>query len=116
MAPPQVPMTQGHHTYYMRKLKMLPTYITPLSPLTSPLLDLQLQLDVLLSLRRGVVGFKLDTLLKLADVKGTDRKTSLLHFVLEQLLKEENASVGTLSAQLKSIHPAANLQVSYLLP
>ena len=53
----------------------------------------------------------MDTLLKLADVKGTDRKTSLLHFVLEQLLKEENASVGTLSTQLKSIRPAANLQV-----
>ena len=60
----------------------------------------------------GCAGFKLDTLLKLADVKGTDRKTSLLHFVLEQLLKEENASVGTLSTQLKSIHPAANLQVN----
>ena len=30
-------------------------------------------------------GFKLDTLLKLADVKGTDRKTSLLHFVLAQV-------------------------------
>ena len=59
----------------------------------------------------ALAGFKLDTLLKLADVKGTDRKTSLLHFVLEQLLKEENASVGTLSAQLKSIRPAANLQV-----
>ncbi len=60
----------------------------------------------------GGAGFKLDTLLKLADVKGTDRKTSLLHFVLQQLLKEEDASVGTLAAQLKSIHPAANLQVS----
>ena len=59
----------------------------------------------------ALAGFKLDTLLKLADVKGTDRKTSLLHFVLEQLLKEQNASVGTLSAQLKSIRPAANLQV-----
>ena len=58
-----------------------------------------------------MAGFKLDTLLKLADVKGTDRKTSLLHFVLEQLLKEENASVGTLSAQLGSIRAAANLQV-----
>ena len=58
-----------------------------------------------------LAGFKLDTLLKLADVKGTDRRTSLLHFVLEQLLKEENASIGTLSAQLKSIRPAANLQV-----
>ncbi len=59
-----------------------------------------------------MAGFKLDTLLKLADVKGTDRKTSLLHFVLEQLLKEDNASVGTLSTQLGSIRAAANLQVS----
>ena len=47
-----------------------------------------------LKLDTGGAGFKLDTLLKLADVKGTDRKTSLLHFVLEQLLKEENASRG----------------------
>ena len=59
-----------------------------------------------------MAGFKLDTLLKLADVKGTDKKTSLLHFVLEQLLKEENASVDTLSAQLGSIRAAANLQVN----
>lgn len=55
-------------------------------------------------------GFKLDTLLKLADVKGVDRKTSLLHFVLDQLLKE-SATLASLSAQLKSVRPAANLQV-----
>lgn len=48
-------------------------------------------------------------------MKGTDRKTSLLHFVLEQLLKEEGASVGTLSAQLSSIRPAANLQAWLLV-
>ena len=33
----------------------------------------------------AAAGFKLDTLLKLADVKGTDRKTSLLHFVIAQV-------------------------------
>ncbi len=59
-----------------------------------------------------VTGFKLDTLLKLADVKGTDRKTSLLHFVLDQLLKDSPAML-TLPHQLASIKPAANLQVCH---
>lgn len=36
-------------------------------------------------MRGAAAGFKLDTLLKLADVKGTDRKTSLLHFVVSQV-------------------------------
>lgn len=56
------------------------------------------------------VGFKLDTLLKLADVKGVDRKTSLLHFVLDQLLKD-STTLPTLSSQLQNVRPAANLQV-----
>ena len=54
-------------------------------------------------------GFKLDTLLKLADVKGTDRKTSLLHFVLEQLLKEI-PSMKSLHHQLSTVKPASNIQ------
>jgi hypothetical protein len=58
-------------------------------------------------------GFKLDTLLKLADVKGVDRKTSLLHFVLDQLLKD-SATLPTLSTQLDNVRPAANLQVVHL--
>jgi len=57
----------------------------------------------------------LDTLLKLADVKGVDRKTSLLHFVLDQLLKDSD-SLASLSSQLKSVRPAANLQVPSLPP
>ena len=57
-------------------------------------------------------GFKLDTLLKLADVKGTDRRTSLLHFVLDQLLRDgATASVASLPTQLSGVQPAANLQV-----
>ena len=61
-----------------------------------------------------MIGFKLDTLLKLSDVKGVDRKTSLLHFVVASLLKrhgERAGGVGTLSAQLSAVKPAANLQV-----
>jgi len=63
---------------------------------------------------RCALGFKLDTLLKLSDVKGVDRKTSLLQFVVASLLKkrgERPGGVGTLSAQLSAVKPAANLQV-----
>ncbi|KAK3016527.1 hypothetical protein RJ639_006850 [Escallonia herrerae] len=38
-------------------------------------------------------AFKLDTLLKLADIKGTDGKTTLLHFVVQEIIRSE----GTLS-------------------
>lgn len=62
----------------------------------------------------SVAGFKLDTLLKLADVKGTDRKTSLLHFVLDQLLKDSPA-MHSLPHQLATVKPAANLQVCLML-
>ena len=34
-------------------------------------------------------AFKLDTLLKLVDVKGVDQKTTLLHFVVMELLRSE---------------------------
>jgi hypothetical protein len=34
-------------------------------------------------------AFKLDALLKLADVKSADGKTTLLHFVTEQIIKIE---------------------------
>ena len=34
-------------------------------------------------------AFKLDTLLKLVDVKGTDGKTTLLHFVVYEIIRAE---------------------------
>lgn len=34
-------------------------------------------------------AFKLDTLLKLVDIKGTDGKTTLLHFVVQEIIKSE---------------------------
>ncbi|KAJ8899272.1 hypothetical protein K2173_017308 [Erythroxylum novogranatense] len=39
-------------------------------------------------------AFKLDTLLKLADVKGTDGKTSLLHFVVQEIIRTEGARLS----------------------
>ncbi|GAB2282379.1 hypothetical protein Dimus_016924 [Dionaea muscipula] len=36
-------------------------------------------------------AFKLDTLLKLVDVKGADGKTTLLHFVVQEIIKSEGA-------------------------
>ncbi|XP_071720118.1 uncharacterized protein [Rutidosis leptorrhynchoides] len=40
-------------------------------------------------------AFKLDTLLKLVDVKGTDGKTTLLHFVVQEIIKSEGARLAT---------------------
>ncbi|KAF5179561.1 Formin-like protein [Thalictrum thalictroides] len=36
-------------------------------------------------------AFKLDTLLKLLDIKGTDGKTTVLHFVVQEIMKSETA-------------------------
>ncbi|GER31546.1 formin-like protein [Striga asiatica] len=36
-------------------------------------------------------AFKLDTLLKLADVKGADGKTTLLHFVVQEIIRAEGS-------------------------
>ncbi|XP_020676104.2 formin-like protein 2 [Dendrobium catenatum] len=41
------------------------------------------------TIRGGARAFKLDALLKLADVKGTDGKTTLLHFVVQEMNKSE---------------------------
>ncbi|KAK8643899.1 hypothetical protein V6N13_013176 [Hibiscus sabdariffa] len=39
--------------------------------------------------RGGAQAFKLDTLLKLSDVKGVDGKTTLLHFVVLEIIRTE---------------------------
>ncbi|XP_062204896.1 formin-like protein 4 [Phragmites australis] len=41
--------------------------------------------------RGQATAFKLDTLLKLADVKGTDGRTTLLHFVVQEIVRSEDA-------------------------
>ncbi|XP_057781341.1 formin-like protein 1 [Salvia miltiorrhiza] len=39
-------------------------------------------------------AFKLDTLLKLVDVKGADGKTTLLHFVVQEIIRAEGAHLS----------------------
>lgn len=41
------------------------------------------------TIRGGAKAFKLDALLKLSDVKGTDGKTTLLHFVVQEIVRSE---------------------------
>ncbi|KAL9667846.1 hypothetical protein QQ045_002215 [Rhodiola kirilowii] len=42
-------------------------------------------------------AFKLDTLLKLVDVKGADGKTTLLHFVVQEIIKAEGTRLSAAS-------------------
>uniref|UniRef100_A0A803MGY8 Formin-like protein n=1 Tax=Chenopodium quinoa TaxID=63459 RepID=A0A803MGY8_CHEQI len=53
--------------------------------------------------RGGAHAFKLDTLLKLADVKGTDGKTTLLHFVVQEIIRSEGVRAVRASRESKSM-------------
>lgn len=44
--------------------------------------------------RGDAKAFKLETLLKLVDIKGTDGKTTLLHFVVQEIIRSEGAGGG----------------------
>ncbi|XP_026663476.1 formin-like protein 11 [Phoenix dactylifera] len=44
------------------------------------------------TIKGSVRAFKLDALLKLADVKGTDGKTTFLHFVVQEMIRSEGAN------------------------
>ncbi|XP_004234650.2 formin-like protein 6 [Solanum lycopersicum] len=51
-------------------------------------------------------AFKLETLLKLIDIKGTDGKTTLLHFVVQEIIRSEGLSsddnnLANLSSNIK---------------
>ncbi|XP_021291679.1 formin-like protein 2 [Herrania umbratica] len=47
-------------------------------------------------------AFKLDTLLKLVDVKGTDGKTTLLHFVVQEIIRAEGSHLSGANQNLKA--------------
>ncbi|ESW19024.1 hypothetical protein PHAVU_006G090300 [Phaseolus vulgaris] len=46
------------------------------------------------TIRGGARAFKLDALLKLADVKGTDGKTTLLHFFVQEIVRSEGTKAS----------------------
>ena len=47
-------------------------------------------------------AFKLDTLLKLSDVKGIDGKTTLLHFVVLEIIRSEGIRAARVARESKS--------------
>ncbi|OVA10664.1 Formin [Macleaya cordata] len=49
-------------------------------------------------------AFKLDTLLKLVDVKGTDGKTTLLHFVVQEIIRAEGSRLSGSNQQQTNFH------------
>lgn len=52
--------------------------------------------------RGGAQAFNLNTLLKLADVKGKDGKTTLLHFVVQEIIRSEGKHIAEAAAQSAS--------------
>lgn len=51
--------------------------------------------------RGDAKAFKLDTLLKLVDIKGTDGKTTLLHFVVQEIIRSEGTSTDSTNEKLQ---------------
>ncbi|KAF0936024.1 hypothetical protein E2562_038211 [Oryza meyeriana var. granulata] len=49
--------------------------------------------------RGGANAFKLDTLLKLSDVRGADGKTTLLHFVVQEIIRSEGVREARLAME-----------------
>ncbi|KAK8549195.1 hypothetical protein V6N13_008872 [Hibiscus sabdariffa] len=52
--------------------------------------------------RGDAQAFKLDTLLKLVDIKGTDGKTTLLHFVVQEIIRAEGSRLSSANQNLKA--------------
>lgn len=52
--------------------------------------------------RGGAQAFKLDTLLKLSDVKGVDGKTTLLHFVVQEIIRSEGVRAARRARESRS--------------
>uniref|UniRef100_A0ACD5ULQ1 Uncharacterized protein n=1 Tax=Avena sativa TaxID=4498 RepID=A0ACD5ULQ1_AVESA len=58
--------------------------------------------------REGAQAFKLDTLLKLADVKGADGKTTLLHFVVQEIIRSEGVRSARAAKEQRSSLPSTD--------
>ncbi|GJU41174.1 formin-like protein 1 [Tanacetum coccineum] len=79
--------------------------------------------------RGDAQAFKLDTLLKLIDIKGADGKTSLLHFVVQEIIRTEgtrhtnettNLTIGlqtisSLGSDLSNVKKAAGMDSEVLI-
>ncbi|KAH7655878.1 Formin FH2 domain-containing protein [Dioscorea alata] len=81
------------------------------------------------TMRGGATAFKLDCLLRLADIKGTDGKITLLHFVVQEMIRAENVTnndaeecsqmmaadlMSILNSELQRVKKSANLDLDDL--
>ncbi|CAI0551193.1 unnamed protein product [Linum tenue] len=70
------------------------------------------------TIRGGARAFKLDALLKLSDVKGTDGKTTLLHFVVQEIIRTEGMRVSDLvtglTTELYNVKKTATIDLDVL--
>lgn len=64
--------------------------------------------------RGGAQAFKLDTLLKLSDVKGTDGKTTLLHFVVQEMIRYEGLRAVRIAKESQS-QCSANMEIDKMV-
>jgi len=72
--------------------------------------------------RGGAMAFKLDTLLKLADVKGADGRTTLLHFVVQEMIRSQKPAAvraapdiaAGLAAELTNVRRTATVDLDVL--
>uniref|UniRef100_A0A5B6Z1K3 Formin-like protein n=1 Tax=Davidia involucrata TaxID=16924 RepID=A0A5B6Z1K3_DAVIN len=62
--------------------------------------------------RGGAQAFKLDTLLKLSDVKGVDGKTTLLHFVVQEIIRSEGVRAARAA---RDSHSMSNIKSDDLI-
>ncbi|KAG2717105.1 hypothetical protein I3760_03G157600 [Carya illinoinensis] len=60
--------------------------------------------------RGGAQAFKLDTLLKLSDVKGTDGKTTLLHFVVQEIIRSEGIRAVRTAATARASQSTSSMK------
>nr|CAD1819198.1 unnamed protein product [Ananas comosus var. bracteatus] len=58
--------------------------------------------------RGGAQAFKLDTLLKLADVRGIDGKTTLLHFVVQEITRSEGIRAARIEREQRNSISSVN--------
>ena len=63
--------------------------------------------------RGGAQAFRLDTLLKLSDVKGTDGKTTLLHFVVQEIIRSEGIRAVRTERASRSVSSVGTVDVDY---
>jgi hypothetical protein len=63
--------------------------------------------------RGGAQAFRLDTLLKLSDVKGTDGKTTLLHFVVQEIIRSEGIRAVRTEKASRSISSVGTEDADY---